>query len=495
MKFVVAMLRHETNTFSPVPTPLAAFGRGDDGGPKAGARAIATFGGTNCPAAAFLDIAAATGAEVDFPVAANAAPSGPVEAEAFETMAGAIVDAVSRGCDAVLLDLHGAMVCQDFDDGEGELLRRIRAVAPDVPMAVALDFHTNMTAAMVDNATVVTGYRTYPHVDMHETGMRAGLILLRALKGEVRPRMVWRSLPMLTHMLRQTPAEQPMKDIMDGAIAAEAAGTVLAASVFGGFPLADIPHVGLSLVCVGDGDVGAAQGLTESLAGLAWERRADFVFDAEPMAQSIARARDLAEGPVVLADHGDNAGAGGPQDNMEALRQVMAQGLEDVAAGPFFDPQTASTLAQAGIGAEVTVEIGGRTHTPAMGLEGRPLEVTGRVRRLTDGRFRVTGPMSTGSMINMGLSAVLDTGSVEIVVSTNRNEPYDTGCFTHAGIDPARKHYVLIKSRQHFRAGFEPIARHIVLVAGPGVCSSDYGLFPFKNLRRPIYPLDLETAP
>ncbi len=495
MRLVLAVVRHETNTFSPVPTPLEAFGRGAEGsdGPLGGEKAIAAYRGTNNPVAAFIDIAEREGAEYVMAVAGNAHPSGPVARDAFEHMAARIVAAVQAGCDGVMLDLHGAMVVDGFDDGEGELLRRIRAAVPGIPIAVALDFHTNLTAEMVANATVITGYCTYPHVDMYETGRRAGETLIRAMKGQIKPRMLWRSLPMLTHMLRQTPALQPMKDIMDRAMAAEKARDVLNASVFGGFPLADIPHVGLSAVIVADDRTDAAGALLNELTELAWQRRADFLFPIEPMADSIARAKAMTEGPVILADHGDNCGAGGNQDTMDALEEVLRQGLTGVAAGPIWDPESVGQMIAAGVGAEVTLQLGGKTDVPAMNLKGRPLTITGTVRCITDGRFVITGPMATGSAVNMGRTAVLQTPQAEIVVSEKRFEPYDIGCFTHCGIDPARKRYVLIKSRQHFRAGFGPIAKEVVLVAGPGVCSSDYSLFPFENLRRPIYPLDPET--
>ena len=173
---------------------------------------------------AFLDLAESRSAEISVPVVAYAEPSGRVLDTAFERIAERICSAVASGCDAVLLDLHGAMVTESWDDGEGELLRRIRAVDADVPIGVALDFHTNLTRNMVENATVITGYRTYPHVDMYETGRRAGQVLLRALKGEVEPRIVWGALPIITHLIRQTPARQPMKDVMDLAIAAEERG-------------------------------------------------------------------------------------------------------------------------------------------------------------------------------------------------------------------------------------------------------------------------------
>ncbi len=493
MRIVTAVMRHETNTFSPLPTPLEAFGRGDDGRAKSGAEAIAAYRGSNSPIAAFIDFAEAEGAELVFPIAGNAHPGGPVTADAFEHMAGAICGAVAGGCDAVLLDLHGAMVVETYDDGEGELLRRLRQIAPDVPIGVALDFHTNLSPVMIDCATVIAGYCTYPHIDMYETGARVARSILQVLKDGVDPVIAWRHLPMLTHMLRQTPAMQPMKDIMDKAMAAESTGRVLNASVFGGFPLADIPHTGLAVVVVGMAGDEAAQDLASELAAMAWTRRAEFVFEIEPMAQSIARAKAITEGPVILVDHGDNCGAGGNQDIMEVLEEVLRQKLPDTVAGPIWDAGAVAQMIDAGVGAQVTLQLGGKTDMPALNLKGRPLEVSGRVRRITDGRFTITGPMMTGLSVGMGRTAVLDTGRVEIVVSERRFEPFDTGCFTHAGIDPARKRYVLIKSRQHFRAGFEPIAKDIVLIAGPGVCSSDYDLFPFKKLKRPIYPLEPET--
>ena len=483
-RLVLAMMMHETNTFSPVPTPLASFR------PLQGEAAIAEFTDTNTQLGGFLHVAREAGAEIVLPVAGGAHPSGYVEKTAYEDMAGAIVGAVRDGCDAVFLALHGAMVVEHVDDGEGELLRRIRAVAPRVPIAVGLDFHTQMTAAMVDNATVITGYCTYPHVDMGETAQRAARTMLRALRGEIEPLMVWGSLPMMTSTLVHTPSRQPMKDVMDMAMAAEASGAVLNASVFGGFPHSDIPHISLSTVIVCDRRTEAGLALRDRLLAMAWERRADFLYSGAPLAGQIAHARSLSDGPIVLVDHGDNTASGGTQDVMSVIEEVMRQGLTDVAAGPICDPAGVRRLLEAGTAASVTLPLGGRVDMPQINLPGRPLTVTGRVSRVTDGEFTVTGPMATGTRVRMGKTAVLDTGAMQIVVSEGRSEPFDTGVFTHCGIDPRRKKYVLIKSRQHFRAGFEPIARHIVLCDGDGVTSSDLKLFTYRNRRRPLYPFE-----
>ncbi|MFT6580474.1 MAG: microcystin degradation protein MlrC [Alphaproteobacteria bacterium] len=497
-RFVVAVMRHETNTFSPVPTPVADFGRiGPTDGPAFGDEALRVYRDTNNPVAAYIDLAEAANAEIVFPVAANAHPSAPAPDDIIDLCVSRICDAVSAGCDALFLDLHGAMVTQGYDDGEGLLLRRIRETAPDLPIAVALDFHTNLTAKIVDNATVITGYRTYPHIDMYETGERAGRTLLRAMKGEIDPVMVWHSLPVMPHMNKHAPSMQPMKDMMAKAIAAESGGSVLNASIFGCFPLADIPHVGLSALVVGDKNTDRAERLLYDILNEGWERREEFIYPVEPVADSITQAAALADkpgdGPIILADHGENTGSGGSQDVMAVLAEVMRQGLRNVAAGPFCDPETVQILIDAGVGATVSVQLGGKTDTPSMGLKGEPLDVTGVVKRITDGAFTVTGPMFTGVKMNIGRCVVLDTGDIEIVVSEGRYEPFDTGCFTHAGIDPTKKSYVLIKSRQHFRAGFEPMAKDIVLVSGPGCCSSDYSLFPWKNIRWPLYPLDRDA--
>ena len=372
-KIVVAMSMHETNTFSPVPTPLGSFRS------LTGQAAIEEFRDTNTQLGGFLQVAQRAGAEIAVPIAAGAHPSGHVEKAAYEEMAESIVGAIRGGCDAAFLALHGAMVAEHHDDGEGELLRRIRAVAPRLPIAVGLDFHAHLTARMVENATVITGYRTYPHVDMAETAARAGRTLFRALDGEVAPVMIWGSRPMMTSTLVHTPARQPMKDIMDMAIAAETSGAVLNASVFGGFPHADIPHISCSAVIVCDRRTDAGQVLCGRLLDMAWDRRADFLYTGAPLASQVAHARTLGEGPIVLVDHGDNTASGGTQDVMSVIAEVMRQGLADVVAGPIADPASVARIMTAGTAASVTLPLGGKVDMPQIHLQGKPLTVTGKV--------------------------------------------------------------------------------------------------------------------
>jgi microcystin degradation protein MlrC len=494
MRILIAMMKHETNTFSPVRTDWRRF---LDWGAHLGPAALKAYEGTGMPMAAYIDLARAAGAEIVTPVAAEAMPSGPVTADAYERMSDAILEAVAKGCDAAMLDLHGAMVAETTEDGEGTLLERIRALAPGLPIAVTCDLHANLSDKMVENCTALIGYKTYPHVDMYAVGKQVGRILLDTLAGKVRPVMAWGRRPLLAQTLRMGTDDEPMKSLVAQARAAEGRG-LLAATVFGGFPLADTPAAGISAICIANGDMPLAQRETEALLGAAWEKRADFLYTHEPLGEAVARAKAAAEGvsgPVLLLDHADNVGSGGTQDVMTVLAEVLRQGLEDVAVAAVCDPAAVEAMAKAGVGATVTLRLGGRTDMPSIDRRGEPLEVTGKVRTLSDGEWVVRGPMYTGVTVQMGPSAVLDTGKVQIVVVSRHHEPWDQGVFTSLGIAPEAKRFLLLKSRIHYRAGFAPIAAATITCDGEGVTTSDNDRLRFQKVRRPIYPLDRLNAP
>ena len=493
MKLVIAQMKHETNTFSPVPTPLARFAAGRPL-PAEGRDVYEAFKGTGTAIGAFIDLADKAGAEAVFPVAGNAAPSSPVDDEAYEAMAGRIVAAVAKGCDAVLLDLHGAMVTRTYDDGEGELLARIRRIAPQVPIGVALDMHTNLFPAMAQLATVIAGYQTYPHVDMYETGIRAA----RPILNSSRSTMAFGHRPMLPHVMRQSSLDSPNKEIQARAKNMERQGA-LCASFFVGFPHADIPYAGSSAVVVTDGDAAKARALCDELLELAWQARDKFVYQVEPIEKALLRAKEIgggnARGPVMLLDHYDNCASGGTMDTMAVLGGILDAGLENAAAFAIFDPQAVEQMKRAGVGARVTIALGGKLEMPALGLKGKPRMVTGNVRRIINGIYRNEGPMARGELADMGAAAVLDTGNVEIAVISRHVEPHDIASFRALGIDPAAKRYVMLKSRVHWRAGLGPMAKAVVECAGEGVCTSDYSQLHFRRVRRPVYPLDPETRP
>ena len=498
MRLLIAMMKHETNTFSPVPTPLQRFGHGP--GPLCGAAAVKAYRSTGSGLGAYLDLAERERAEIVLPIAAGAPPSRPVEDAAYEHMAGVICEAVAQGrnqggYDGIMLDLHGAMVTESLEDGEGELLRRIRAIDPATPIAVALDMHANLYDAIIDHATVVTGYRTYPHIDTYDTAERAGEILLAAMRGEIRPVMAWGNVPMLPHVMRQGSGDHPNRELQARCAAMNMEGA-LAASLFTGFPHADISNAGLSAVVVTDGDRPLAERLRDELLDQAWTDREDFVYRIEPLAQSLARAKALpppaaGEGPIVLLDHYDNCASGGTMDTTVVLAAILREGLDNVAAFAVFDPEAVQQAIAAGIGAEISLSIGGKMKMPAIPGDSPPLTVTGTVKTISNGRFRNKGPMGRGVSMDMGPSVVLDTGRVEIAVISRHVEPSDLNCLLSLGIDPMQKRYVMLKSRIHWRAGLGAMAKAVVDCAGIGVCTSNYGELTFRNVRRPIYPLDL----
>ncbi len=497
MRFLLAALSHETNTFSPVPTPLARFCR-DGTELLAGERAIAFFKGTRTCMGGFLDVAAEAGAEVVVPVAAHAPPSGKVDGAAYEAFCGAITDAVKQGgWDAILLDLHGAMVTDAYEDGEGELLRRIRAIDPTTPMAVAYDMHANMHANMVETATVTAGYQTYPHVDMYQTAERAARPLLRALRGEVKPTTAWARAPMLPHVMAQGTHAFPNKELQAMCRGWETSGRALSASLYVGFPHADIHGAGLSAVVCTDNNQADAQAMVQELLDFAWKAREAFTFKPEPLADSVARAKQAgatkAELPVVLLDHYDNCASGGTMDTTEVLAEILRQGLEDVAFFGICDPDAVAACQRAGIGAEVTLELGGKLPMPELPQSSKPLSVTGRVKTISAGYFVTKAGLAPGLKVYMGPTVVLDTGAVEIVLVTRQIEPTSPDMFRVLGIEPRDKRYLAIKSRVHWRAALGPLARDIVECAGVGVCTSDYSQLTFRNVRRPIYPLDPGT--
>ncbi|NJN51176.1 MAG: M81 family metallopeptidase, partial [Gammaproteobacteria bacterium] len=485
MRIVVAGMSHETNTYSPVVTDLARFCAGGALPPE-GEAAIQMLRGTATCIGGFLAVCEAEGVDVSIPIAAGAAPSGPVADDAYEYMAQKIVAAARTGCDAMLLDLHGAMVTRTFEDGEGELLSRIRSVAAGLPIAVALDMHANLYPAMVAHSNVIAGYHTYPHIDMDTTARRAAAPLFRMLRGEVSPTMAWGNAPMLPHVMRQGTDDFPNNALQARAIELERTGA-LAASVFTGFPHADIREAGLSTVIVADGDAAQAARWRDELLDQAWEHRESFVYEVEPLAESVARAKAIGtskgDGPVLLLDHYDNTASGGTMDTTEVLAEILRQDLDDVAVFGIFDPAAVATMIDAGVGATVTLMLGGRLPMPALAENSQPLQVTGRVKLISDGNFPATVAMSRGLTMRMGRTAVLSTGKVDIVVISRHIEPFDPGCFTSLGIDPRTRRYVMLKSRIHYRVGFKPIARAIIECAGRGVCTSDYGEIRFDHVR------------
>ncbi|MGL5139079.1 MAG: M81 family metallopeptidase [Beijerinckiaceae bacterium] len=488
-RLLLAMLKHETNTFSPVVTDLQRF---RDWGLHEDEAVVRAYRGTNHPIAAYIDLADELGAEIVSPVAAEAMPSGFVEPEAYAWLTGRILDAArDHGpFDAILLDLHGAMVPRGMVDGEGPLLAKLREIAPKTPIGVTFDMHGNMTEETMASADVVLCYKSYPHTDMAATGRTCAGIIRKMLKGDVKPVISWGQAGILAQTLRMGTADEPMKTAQAMTRAAEKQPGILAASVFGGFPMADIPDAGLSVVVVADGDQAAADAARDEILAFCQREKAGWIYRHEDLTRAVTRAAGMNDFPVILLDHADNVGSGGTSDTMMVIREALRQNLQDVAMAAVFDPEAVRLMAAAGVGATLTLPLGGKTDMPSIGEKGEPLMLTGKVKRLSDGEWIVRGPMYTGSRVTSGPTAVFETGGMQIVVTSLHHEPWDAGIFTHIGIDPAHCRYILLKSRIHYRAGFEHYAKATITLDGVGVTTSDNSRLTYTQLKRPIYPFE-----
>eukprot|EP01051_Picozoa_sp_SAG22_P014317 SAG22_NODE_1718_length_3741_cov_6.422021_2_plen_550_part_00 len=505
-KFVVAEMSHETNTFSPVITDLARFAGGLPGSgaiPPQGEAVLADHRGARTGLGAFIELADAAGDLCVASIAASAPPSGTVQDAAFEYIVGAILATIEAESpvDGILLCLHGAMAVESYEDGEGELLRRIREQTaaggcPRVPIAITLDMHCNFFDAIAEHADTVAGYHTYPHEDMYETALRAGRPLFSMMDGAARPTTAWGGAPMMPHVMRQSTLppypgrafRTPNKKIQERCLAMETSGEALIASVFVGFAHADISFCGLSAVVVTDGDPAAAAALRDELLAMAWQARHEFVFEPEPLGQALGRAQAMADErpddtrPVILLDHYDNCASGGTMDTTAVLKAVLEAGLADVCFYAVFDPVAVAVLHDAGEGGTVRLELGGKLPMPGIGEPvGVPLEVEGLVLACVGGDQQQPA------------AAVLCVGDkVDICVVSRHIEPSNLSVMTDLGIDPLARRYLVLKSRVHWQnsRGFGPIYKGVVECDGLGVCGSDYAALTFHNVARPVFPLD-----
>jgi microcystin degradation protein MlrC len=484
---------HETNTFSVQPTDMAVWRRRDFHRDN---EIPAAFRGTRSALGATFEAADEFGWTLVHPVSANANPSGIVTDDAFERIGGMILDAAEHQgpIDGVLLHLHGAMVVESHEDGEGELLARLRGrLGPEVPVVVTLDLHANVTQAMAANASALIAFRTYPHVDMYERAWQGARLLERAMAGEVRPRTVIARRPMMYGLDRGRHQTGPMAELIARGEALESSGEALAVSICAGFSRSNIHDVGPSVTVTVDAsraEAGArGQAIAEEFMDYAWATRDYQSFTLLSVAEAVARARAGRPGdrPLVIADYTDNPGGGGYGDATALLKGLIDGRVERVAFHAICDPEAVIAGITAGVGATTTLALGGKTD-PAIG--GGPLTLTGEVTHLTAGRFIAYGPMGGGVERDYGPSMVFRVGGIDIIVITNNGQAVDLGQFTSVGIDPTRYTTVAVKSMQHFRAAFEPIAREVILVDTGALCSEIYTPELFDKVRRPVWPLD-----
>lgn len=486
MKWVVGGFSHETNTFSTIPTDMEAFRSGSYG---VGDEIRVNFAGTRTAIGGFLEVIDRRGDEAVMTVAASATPSGKVTSDAFETIASLIGDGVKAHPDAdgILLSLHGAMVAETHDDGEGEILNRVRAAAgDDKPIVVVLDLHSHITETMVGKATAIIGFQKYPHTDPVDRGAEAAELIARLAEGSVNPVAALEKPPIIPPCGTCNTEFGLYKELWADALRSDRPDKILASSLFAGFPYADIPHMGYAVLVYADGDEAMAKAEAKRLADAAWEGREAFRYTPTSVEEAVRRAKGMVDKPVVINDMADNPGGGGSNDSVSVLRELIAQDVSRAAVGTIYDPVVVEEAELAGVGNTINTLLGAKSDD----MHGEPVEIDGRVRLIYDGRFIYKGPMSRGAQGNIGKAAVIDVGGIQVIVCSHRAQTLDPEVFRSAGIDPMEQDILAVKSAVHFRAGFSQVAKKIIMADGPGLTSLDLAIFPWTNIRRPLWPID-----
>ncbi len=483
-RIAVGGFLHETNTFAPTKAAYADFVHG--GGWPAmtqGAGVLKTMRDINVGLAGFVEQAEARGWELVPTIFSAASPSAHVTEDAYERIARVMVDGIRNAgpLDAVYLDLHGAMVTEHLDDGEGEILRRVRQViGNELPLVVSLDLHANVTPEMVEQADALIAYRTYPHVDMADTGRAAARHLALLLGTRRKLAKAFRQLPFLIPISWQCTNDQPAKSIYQklAALESEAVPTL---SFCPGFPAADFYHCGPSVFAYGQTQADA-DAAADRLAGLVESHESDFDGRIYTPDEGVRHAMELARRahkPIVIADTQDNPGAGGDSDTTGMLRALVRNQATRAAIGAIYDPDSAKAAHAAGVGAAVTLALGGKSGIPG----DAPYEATFIVEKLSDGKFVAPGPYYGGRDMDMGPSAALRIGDVRVVVSSYRAQLADQSMFRYVGIEPREQAILVNKSSVHFRADFEPIAEKLLICAAPGAMPADSSALPWTRLR------------
>jgi len=496
MRIAALGFHHETNTFQSVITDYDSFANFEflRGSQIADRHATSKF-----TLAGYFQSAQKFEFELVPLLFAFTGPTGTITKDAFDRISEEMMDLLKENgpWDGVLLAQHGAAVTEEYPDMDGEISRRVReVVGPDTPVVMTLDLHSNITQDQVVNTDAMVVFRTNPHLDAVERAIEASEILVRTIRGEVRPVQCLVQVPMMINIVKQPTSFGPMREIMDEVDEVLEKTGVLSASCGQGFPYADVDQMGVSFLVVTDGDAAFAEEQATWLARRAWDRRAELQNDSPSIEDAIKRAITAPsdDKPTAIMDVGDNVGGGGTADSTHLLAEVIRQGLsgEKSLLLSLFDPPAVQACISAGVGSTITLKVGARTDR----LHGDPIEVTGNVRAITDGKFEEPKPTHGGlRFFDYGLSVALDTDdghtillhTVRGIGNMSREQYYSIG------ILPEQYRVIICKGTVSPRAAYEPISREIIMANSAGVTSANMSSFSYQNRRIPLYPFELET--
>jgi microcystin degradation protein MlrC len=425
-----------------------------------------------------------------------ATPGGPVTDDFFNEVCDRFCTELRR-CqpDGILLALHGAMVTPRFPSADTELLARVRsAVGDDIPLAVTLDFHANVTPEMASFADIIVAYQTYPHVDQWQCGYKAAQLLVRSLREKRRPVTVVVKPPLFIPILAQETQQAPMSELLRQARQLEQRSGVLAVSLVAGFPYADVPAMGAAVVVVAQGDRRAvAAEVAEELAAALWSQRQRLHVPTYTIPEAVQQACTSSNTPVLLVDLGDNIGGGTAGDATRLLEELLRQEAKGWLA-VLWAPEAVAVACQKGVGASLSVTVGGTDPR-----QGSPLTLHGVIRTLHDGRWIESEPRHGGRRFHdQGPTAVLDLGNDnQLVLNTLRTPPFSLGQLTSLGLEPRRSRIIVVKAAIAYKAAYAPIAGTILPVDTPGPTAAQPHCwpehFPYARIPRPLYPLDADT--
>lgn len=491
IRIATAGFQHESNTFSTVPASLDKFRRS---GILEGEAIRQEYANSRATLAGFFAAAAAPDVELVPLVFTRLTPMGAITHEAIDHIMERAVGAIRANgpWDAVLLPQHGAAVSETWPDADGEFIRRVReAVGPHVPIGVALDMHGNISRQMVENADITTVYQTNPHLDAYEQALLCARLVLRMVRGEIRPRSAICMPPLLVNILRQGTSDAPMSDLLRIAEAERCRPAVLSLSVVEGYPYSDVAEMGMSFIAITDNDAALAGQIARRLADAAWSMRAQLNAGGTPIEEALTRAAAAPAGPIVLFDVGDNVGGGSPGDStilLHSARRLAINGVLQAVA----DADAVRACAAVGIGGRIEVAVGGKTDD----RHGAPFPVRGIVTALSDGRYEETGPTHAGfRFFDDGPSAALRTDDgYTLVLITNPGGTMSTQQFRSLGIEPREAKIVIAKGVHSPRPAMEPIAHEMLWVNTPGVTTADLTTFTYRHRRVPLYPLEPNAA-
>ena len=483
MAIAVASIVQESNDFSPLKT------RYEDFALVFGREVIRRHKGALTEMGGFLNVLRSARSRVEPICSGWAVTGGRIVRRDYERMTAEYLHRLSavRQPQALLIALHGAQTANSSHDVAGDLLKASRRVlGPEVPIVATLDLHANVTQVMVDSASALIGYHTYPHIDMFQTGQRAATLLLRILAGTLKPVMCARKLPLIVPAENMQTTSGPFGHLMRRAEALEQSGAAVSVSVFGVQPWLDVPEMGCSVVAVTHVDATAGQRIVDELAQQFWDTRRSFDVRLTPVRKALRKAMRI-EGPVVISEPSDSTGSGSPGDSTGVLGSLIELGRGIPAAIFLVDPKAVCRAIKAGVGAVIDLRVGAgfdRVHS-------RPIQIHARVRLISDGRWTPQAAgYNTGIETGMGRSAVLDIGAIRLLIAEKPAMTVDPELFRSHGIEPARMQIVVVKSPNGFRAPYREIAKEMILVDTPGWSTPTLRSLPYRRVPRPIYPLD-----